>query len=85
MPRPPNDYEQRPKRTRQARAPNGVKPSRSRKNVVAFPVTDVKQAEAGVAPFLPEIQQAIDNTLSLTPLQLLAVIIKALLRNRIKR
>lgn len=71
MPRPPNDYERRrPART----AKRTGRASASSGNVVAFPVADTPQAGA----------QAIDTTLSLTPLQLLAVIIKAKLGDRIK-
>jgi hypothetical protein len=53
-------------------------------NVVDFPIANPPQASSSPAPYLPEIQQAIDTTLSLTPLQLLAVILKAKLRDRIK-
>jgi hypothetical protein len=82
MPRPPNHSKQRrparaPKRTDQASA-------RHHANVVAFPVVEEPQAGASVAASPPEIQQAIDTTLSLTPLQLLAVTIKAKLGDRIE-
>lgn len=89
MPRPPNDSKQRrparaAKRTRRASAPRRTTSPTSSRNAVAFPVADTPQAGAGAVPFPPEIQQAADITLSLTPLQLLAVIIKAKLGDRIK-
>ena len=82
MPSPPNDSKRRQaacssKRKGQAKDSHCA-------NIVTFPVADTMQAAAGTAPYLPEIQQAIDTTLSFTPLQLLAVIIKTLLRERIK-
>jgi hypothetical protein len=82
MPHQPNDNKRRrspnsPKRTSQTN-------DKRRPNVVDFPVANERQAEAGATRYLPEIQQAIDTTISLTPLQLLAVILKAKLRNRIK-
>lgn len=82
MPRPPNDS----KRRRSARAPKrkGQASVPHRANVVAFPIADAPQAEAGANLLLPEIQQVLDATISLTPLQLLAVIIKAKLGDRIE-
>lgn len=79
MPRPPNDYQHRQpartaKRTRRAKSPRRTTSLTSSGSVVAFPVTDTPKPGA----------QPIDTTLSLTPLQLLAVIIKAKLGDRIK-
>ena len=89
MPRPPNDSKQcRPahtaKRIRRASTPRRTTSLASSGNAVAFPVADTPQMGVGTAPFLSEIQQAVDIRLSLTPLQLLAVIIKAKLGDRIK-
>ena len=89
MSRPPNDSEQRrparkSKRVIQADTSVRANPPTSRTNVVAFPVTDASRAKPDAAPGLPEIQQAIDTPLSLTPLQLLATILKVILRDRIK-
>lgn len=89
MPRPPNDYERRrPARTtrRTSRASaslSTISPTSSGK-VVAFPVADTHQAKGDAAPFSPEIQPTIDMALSVTPLELLAVIIKAKLGDRIE-
>jgi hypothetical protein len=82
MPRPPNDSKQR----RRARAPKrtGQASARHHANVVPFPVAEAPQAWASATPFPPEIQQAIGTTLSLTPIQLLAVTIKAKLGDRIE-
>ena len=89
MPRPPNDSKQhRParteKRTRRASTPRRTTSPTSSRNTVAFPVDDRRQTGVGAAHFLPEIQQPADITFSLTPLQLLAVIIKAKLGDRVK-
>lgn len=89
MPRPPNDSKQhRPartaKRNRRASAARRTTSPTSSRNAVTFPVVDTPQAGAGVVPLLSEIQQAAGITLSLTPLQLLAVIIKAKLGDRVK-
>src|SRR5262249_22135675 len=73
-----------PKRSHRTKAVQRANSPASCNNVIAFPVTDGAQTEATAAPYLPEIQEAIDTTLRLTPLQLLAVIIKAKLRDRIK-
>jgi hypothetical protein len=78
MPRPPNDYEQRrpartAKRTRRATAPRRTTSPKASGNAVSFLVTDTPQARG-----------AAEDTLSLTPLQLLEVIIKAKLGDRIK-
>jgi hypothetical protein len=87
--RPPNDSKQRrparaPKRTGQANASPRGNPPTSRTNVVTFPVADLPRAEADADPSLPEIQHALETTISLTPLQLLAMILKAKLGDRIK-
>lgn len=89
MPRSPNDKQrqgavQSPKRARQTKTPHRTKPPAASKNVAPFSAANAAQAKTNTAPYIPEIQQAIDMTLSFTPLQLLAVIIKALLRDRIK-
>lgn len=88
MPDPPNDIKQRqsPKslgHSKQAKEAQGTALPASCNNVVTFPVADEAQAKATAAPYLPEIQQVLDP-LSFTPLQLLAAILKAKLRDRIQ-
>ena len=89
MPRPPNDSKQRrparaAKRTRRANASRRTTSPTSSGNAVTCSAAETPQARVGAVPLLSEIQQTADITLSLTPLQLLAVIIKAKLGERIK-
>jgi hypothetical protein len=73
MSRPPNDSKQRrptptAKRTRRANTPRRTISPTSSGNVIISPVADTLQTQVGAAAFLPEVQQAGDITLSLTPL-----------------
>jgi hypothetical protein len=82
MPRPPNDNKRRRPTNSQKRTSQVN--NKRRPNVVDFPVANARQAEASATRYLPEIQQALDTTISLTPLQLLAMILKAKLGDRIE-
>jgi hypothetical protein len=61
-------------------APEKRKLKRPRR-IVSSPPAD--SGKASTAPFIPDIQRAINSTISLDPLQLLAVILKTTLCNRI--
>ena len=85
MPRSPDDCEEhRParksKRTRRTTTPLRTNSTTSRAEVAAFPATDTSLANR----YSPEIQQAAAKLLSLEPLEILAVILKLVLRDRIE-